>query len=271
MPAEDDKPSIAVLPFQNMSGDPDQDYFADGITDALINDLSRIESLRVMSRTAVMKYKRASQSPAEIGRDLTVEGILMGSVARTGDRVRVNLQLIHVPTARSLWTKDFDREVRDMLTLQGEVRSEIAKSIGLSPPVEQNAAARSVNPEAYDQYVRGEFYLYRQKKDENAIAIDALERAVAVDPAAAAALRRNLLLAGERDQRERQPQRADPQVEHRELARVPLAPHQVDERHREARQERGQADADSGRKPKRLRCEPARLDLLARMRAAVTK
>ena len=180
--------SLAVLPLHNVSGDPAQDYFADGITDALIADISKIQSLRVMSRTAVMKYKTASQSPAEIGRDLNVEGIITGSVARTADRVHVDLQLIHVPTAQKLWTKDFDREVREMLTLQGEVRSEIAEKIGLrSPPSDQNMAARSVNPEAYDQYVRGQFYLYRQTKADNEAAISALEKAVTADQNFAAA------------------------------------------------------------------------------------
>jgi len=180
--------SLAVLPLRNVSGDAAQDYFADGITDAFINDLAKIDALRVMSRASVMRYKNAQNSPAEIGRDLKVEAVLAGSVARTGDRVRATLQLIHVPTGRSLWIADYDRDLRDVPKLQGEVRRDIAEKIGLkNPPRQDKANVPSVNAEAYDHYLRGRFYLYRQTREDNEAAIAALEQAVAKDPNFAAA------------------------------------------------------------------------------------
>jgi TolB-like protein/DNA-binding winged helix-turn-helix (wHTH) protein/tetratricopeptide (TPR) repeat protein len=180
--------SLAVLPLRNVSGDAAQDYFADGITDAFINDLAKIDALRVMSRASVIRYKDARNSPGEIGRDLKVDAVLAGSVARTGDRVRATLQLIHVPTGRSLWIADYDRDLRDVLTLQGEVRRDIAEKIGLkTPPRQDKANVPSVNAEAYDHYLRGKFYLYRQTREDNEAAIAALEQAVAKDPNFAAA------------------------------------------------------------------------------------
>ena len=180
--------SLAVVPLRNVSGDAAQDYFADGITDAFINDLAKIDTLRVMSRASVMRYKDARNSPGEIGHDLKVDAVLAGSVARTGNRVRATLQLIHMPTGRTLWTADYDRDLRDVLTLQGEVRRDIAEKIGLkTPPRQDKANVTSVNAEAYDHYLRGKFYLYRQTREDNEAAIAALEQAVAKDPNFAAA------------------------------------------------------------------------------------
>ncbi|MDQ2920066.1 MAG: winged helix-turn-helix domain-containing protein [Acidobacteriota bacterium] len=180
--------SLAVLPLKNASGDAAQDYFAAGLTDSLINDLAKIDTLRVMSRALVMRYKDAQNSRAEIGRDLKVDAVVTGSVSRTGDRVRVVLQLMHVPTGRNLWSADYDRDLRDSVTLQSEVRRAVAEKIGLkTPPQQQEATAPSVNPESYDQYLRGRFYLYRQTREDNEAAIAALEQAVAKDPNFAAA------------------------------------------------------------------------------------
>ncbi len=180
--------SLAVLPLRNVSGDAAQDYFADGITDAFINDLAKIDTLRVMSRASVMRYKDAQNSAAEIGHDLKVDAVLAGSVARMGNRVRATLQLIHMPTGRTLWTADYDRDLRDVLTLQGEVRRDIAEKIGLkTPPRQDKANVTSVNAEAYDHYLRGKFYLYRQTREDNEAAIAALEQAVVKDPNFAAA------------------------------------------------------------------------------------
>src|SRR5262249_18278769 len=152
----------AVLPLDNVSGDAAQDYFADGTTDALITSLSKIQALRVSSRPVVMNYKRAGKSPAEIGREVKTDAVMTGSVRRHGDRVRLALQLIHVPTGRNLWTQDYDRELRDVLTLQADVRSDVAEQISLKTPTQQLPTVTSVNTEAYDQYLRGQFYLYRQ-------------------------------------------------------------------------------------------------------------
>jgi DNA-binding winged helix-turn-helix (wHTH) protein/TolB-like protein len=180
--------SLAVLPLRNVSGDAAQDYLADGITDGFINDLAKIETLRVMSRASVIRYKDALNSPGEIGRDLKVDAVLAGSVARTGDRVRATLRLIHVPTGRSLWVADYDRELRDVPKLQGEVRRDIAEKIGLkTPPRQDKANVPSVNAEAYDHYLRGQFYLYRQTREDNEAAIAALEQAVVSEPNFAAA------------------------------------------------------------------------------------
>ena len=174
--------SVAVLPLQNTSGDPAQDYFAEGMTDTLIAGLSKIPSLRVATRSAVMKYKRDGKSPTDIGRELKLDAVVTGSVVRNGDRVQVTLELIHVPTGRSLWTRSYDRELRDVLTLQADSRRDVAQTIGLEARTQQQAIVRSVNAEAYDHYLRGRFYLYRQTRQDNEAAIAALEKAVAADP-----------------------------------------------------------------------------------------
>lgn len=180
--------SLAVLPLKNVSGDSAQDYFADGMTDALINDLTKIDTIRVMSRPAVMNYKKGDRSPTQIGRELKVDAVLTGSVARTGDRVRVALQLVDVPTGRDLWSEEFDRDLRDVLALEAQVRADIAEKIGLkSRPQQQPPSLSSVNAEAYDQYLRGRFHLYRQTREDNEAAIAALEKAVLTEPNFAAA------------------------------------------------------------------------------------
>jgi len=179
--------SMAVLPLENVSGDASQDYFAVGMTDGLITDLAKIDSIRVMSRPAVMQNARTGKPPPEVGRDLKVDAVLSGSVARSGDRVRISLRLTEVPTARDLWTEDYDRELRDVLTLRREVKSIIAEKIGARVPAEPQISARPVNADAYDQYLRGQFYLNRQTREDNEAAIAALERAVADDPNFAAA------------------------------------------------------------------------------------
>jgi eukaryotic-like serine/threonine-protein kinase len=174
--------SLAVLPLRNASGDAAQDYFAHGITDALINDLAKIDALRVT------RYKGDRNSPAEIGRELKVDALLTGSVVRSGDRVRVNLELIHAPTGLGLWTQDYDRDLRDVLTLQLQVRRDLAEKIDLKiPPRQEKAGVPSVNAEAYDHYLRGLFYLNRQTREDSEAAIAALEEAVAKDANFAAA------------------------------------------------------------------------------------
>jgi serine/threonine protein kinase/TolB-like protein/Tfp pilus assembly protein PilF len=175
--------SLAVLPLENVSGDSAQDYFADGITDALITSFAKVQTLRVTSRPAVMVYKKAGKSPAEIGRELKVDAALTGSVARNGDRVRVSLRLIHVATGQDLWSQDYDRELRAVPALQGEVTRDVAQKIGFTAsPSPQTVRAASINAEAYDQYLRGQFYLNRQNIADNESAIGALEKAVAADP-----------------------------------------------------------------------------------------
>lgn len=175
--------SLAVMPLQNVSGDAAQDYLAHGISDALINDLAKIDALRVVRK------KPGPNSPAEIGNQSKVDAVLTGSVIRTGDRVRINLQLMDAPSGRSLWTADYDRDLREVLTLPAQVRSELAAKIGrttTAPPPEKSGVP-AVNAEAYDDYLRGQFYLNRQTKEDSEAAIAALEKSVAKDQNFAAA------------------------------------------------------------------------------------
>jgi TolB-like protein len=150
--------SIAVLPLENLSGDPKQEYFADGMTEALIGDLAKIGSLRVISRTSVMQYKRAPKPLPEIARELNVDGIVEGAVMRDGDRVRITAQLIDASDDRHLWSDRYDRDLSDVLALQSDVARAIAEQIRLElTPEEQVAltASRTVDPRAYDAYLRG--------------------------------------------------------------------------------------------------------------------
>ena len=182
--------SLAVLPLENLSGDTSQDYFADGMTDALITDLAKIGALRVISRPSVVQYKGTRKSLPEIGRKLNVDAVLTGSVVRSGERVRIAVQLIHAATDRNIWTDSYERDMRDVLSLQKEVTRDIVGEIRIKlTPQEQGqfGSVRPVNPEAYDHYFRGRYYLNRQTKEDNEAAITALEHAVATDPTFAAA------------------------------------------------------------------------------------
>ena len=174
--------SLAVLPLENVSGDVSQDYFAVGITDSLIAGISKVQVLRVTSRQAVVKYKNAGKSPSEIGRELKLDAVIAGSVVRNGDRVQLVLQMIHVPTGRKLWNYNYDRDVRDLLKLQADVIRDVTEEIGLKISTPRENVDSSVNVQAYDDYLRGRFYSYRQTREDNEAAIAALERSVAKDP-----------------------------------------------------------------------------------------
>jgi serine/threonine protein kinase/Tfp pilus assembly protein PilF len=182
--------SIAVLPLENISGDASQDYFADGMTESLITDLAKIGALRIISRPSVMQYKGARKPLPEIGRELNVDALLIGSVVRYGERVRIAVQLIHAATEENMGTYNYEHDLRDVLALQREVTRDIVGKIRIKlTPHEQGqfGSVRPVNPEAYDHYLRGRFYLNRQTKEDNEAAITALEHAVATDPSFAAA------------------------------------------------------------------------------------
>jgi TolB-like protein/DNA-binding winged helix-turn-helix (wHTH) protein/Flp pilus assembly protein TadD len=182
--------SLAVLPLENLSGDTSQDYFADGMTESVITELAKIGALRVMSRPSVMQYKGTRKPMSELARELNVDAVLTGSVMRSGERVRITVQLAHAATGRNLWADSYERDLRDVLTLQREVTRDIVSEIRIKLTPQQQGQfgnARPVNPEAYDHYLRGRFYLNRQTKDDNEAAITALERAVATDPTFAAA------------------------------------------------------------------------------------
>jgi TolB-like protein/Tfp pilus assembly protein PilF len=182
--------SIAVLPLENLSGDATQDYFAEGMTETLTTDLARIVTIRVMARSSVTPYKSTPKPVREIGRELNVEAVLTGSVARSGERVRIAVQLVDVATQQNIWANSYDRDLRDVLTLQSEVARDVVNQLSnkLSPQTDiRSTRVQSLNPEAYDAYLRGRFFLNRQTKEDNDLAIAALEHAVSVDPSFAAA------------------------------------------------------------------------------------
>ena len=153
--------SIAVLPLDNLSGDPSEEFFVDGITDQLITDLAKIGSLRVISRTSVMRYKGTKERLPKIARELNVDAIVEGSVVRSGQRVRVTAQLLQASTDQHLWAETYDRDLGDVLKLQGEVADAIAQQVRAELTPQQRVRLRvapSVNPAAYDAYLRGRLY-----------------------------------------------------------------------------------------------------------------
>src|SRR5262249_20385742 len=148
--------------------DPSQDFFADGMTEALIASLARIEGLRVISRHSAMRLKGARRPLPEIAAELGVDGVVEGSVARSGERVRITAELIHAGTDTHLWAESFDRDLSDVLTLQSEVARAIADRIRikLTPKTKARLAeSRRVDPEAYEAYLRGRYYLNRRTEE----------------------------------------------------------------------------------------------------------
>ena len=177
--------AIAVLPLENLTGDPSQEYFADGMTDALITNLAQVGSLRVMSRASTMRYKGALGPLADVARKLNVNAFVEGSVARSGNRVRITAQLIDAASDRHLWAHSYESELRDVLTLQDTVARDITQQIRIRlTPQEQSRLARnqSVNPEAYDFYLRGKFHAYDKNREDLEAAIGLLENSTKLDP-----------------------------------------------------------------------------------------
>jgi len=161
--------SIAVLPLVNLSKDPDQDMFTDGITDELTAALSRIGPLKVISRTSAMRYRGTTKSLPEIAKELSVDAVLEGSVLRSGQRMRLTVQLIDARTDTHLWAKSYERNVQDVLLVQGELTRAIAREIRISLTQQAEkrfARARSINPDAYDAYLAGCFH-FNQLKPEH--------------------------------------------------------------------------------------------------------
>jgi len=179
--------SIAVLPIANLSGDPSQEFFADGMTDQLITDLAKVGSLRVISRTSVMRYKGTRKGLPEIARELNVDAIVEGSVIRSGQRVRVTAQLIQAPTDQHLWAETYDRDLGDILKLQGEVANTIAGQVRAQLTPTQQALIRraaAVDPAAYDAYLKGRLYFVNEfeKPDSLKKAQHLFEEAIQRDP-----------------------------------------------------------------------------------------
>lgn len=178
--------SLAVLPLDNLSGDPEQEYFVDGMTEALITELSKIGSLQVISRTSAMRYKESEASLPEIARDLGVPGMVEGSVLRVGDRVRINVQLIHAGTDTHLWAESYDGDLADVMSLQREVATAIAREIEIALTPEEEvllASRRPVDPQAYEAYLKGMFHLNQLTPEGIEKGLAYLHEAVEEDPA----------------------------------------------------------------------------------------
>ncbi len=176
--------SLVVLPLQNPSNDPAQEYFTEGMTEDLINSLARIEALRVISRTSAMTYKNANKPLPQIARELNVDAVLEGSVVQSGGRVRITVRLFD-KAEKQLWAQDYQQDLRDVLTLQNEVASAIASEIRVKlTPRERNslAASRTVDPEAYLDYSYGRYYWNKRAPDDIGKAIEYFQRAIAKDP-----------------------------------------------------------------------------------------
>ena len=172
--------SIAVLPLKNLSGDPQQEYFADGITELLTEELSKALPVRVTSRTSAMLYRGTGKSLPVIARELNVDAVLEGSVVRSGNRLRVTMQLIHGQSDRHLWAETYDRDLVDVLTLQMEIARAVAHEIRASTAGLRTAA---VNPNAFEAYLRARYYLSQRTGPEVNKAISWYQKAIEEDPA----------------------------------------------------------------------------------------
>ncbi|MGE0822343.1 MAG: adenylate/guanylate cyclase domain-containing protein [Candidatus Binatia bacterium] len=180
-----DKPSIAVLPFTNMSGDPEQEYFSDGMTETLITDLSKISGLFVIARNSTFAYKGKAVKVEQVGRELGVRHVLEGSVQRADQRVRINAQLIDVTTGGHVWADRYDRQLQDIFTLQDEITRKIAFALKVKLTPDEQERFRRVptdNLEAYDCVLRGTTYHFHFTKDGNAQARQLYEKALELDP-----------------------------------------------------------------------------------------
>jgi TolB-like protein/Flp pilus assembly protein TadD len=177
--------SVAVLPLQNLTGDPANEYFAAGMTDALITELAQVRALRVISRTSTMKYEGTKKSLPDIGRELHVDAIVEGSVVRSGDRVRITAQLIEAGSDTHIWAQSYDGSFKDILDIQSQVSKAIVREVRvhLTPAEEARLAqVRSVNPDAYEAYLRGLFLLGQRTSPSIEASVKDFQKATQVDP-----------------------------------------------------------------------------------------
>lgn len=177
--------SIAVLPLANLSGDSSQEYFADGITEALITELSKIGSLRVVSRTSVMRYKSNTEPVGQIARALRVQGILEGSVVKSRDRLRITVQLIHAQSDQHLWTEVYDGAMADVLEVQSKVARDVAAGIQAELSRDEKARltlSRKVSPEAYSLYLKGRYFARILTEEGQRKAILHFHKSIQSDP-----------------------------------------------------------------------------------------
>ena len=177
--------SLAVLPLENLSGDPAQEYFADGMTEALIGNLSRIGSLKVISRTSVMRYKKSGKSIPEIAMELGVDGIVEGSVQRSGDRIRVTTQLIDADTDSPIWSQNFERQMSDILKLQSEIAQALSNEIRVQITPDERVRfnkTASLDPRATEAYLLGKHYFSKWTSDSERQAVEQFQKAVTIEP-----------------------------------------------------------------------------------------
>jgi TolB-like protein/Tfp pilus assembly protein PilF len=182
--------SIAVLPLQNLSRDPDQEFFSDGATEALISNLAQIHDLEVTSRTSVMRFKGTTKTVPEIGRELGVDAILEGSVQRVGGRVRITAQLIRASTDKHLWASEYERDAADVLKLEAEIARTIAQEIRahLTPEEARRlASARTISPDAREAFLLGRYHHFKDNEADLRQAIEYFQRAIQLQPDYAAA------------------------------------------------------------------------------------
>jgi len=177
--------SLAVLPFESLSNDASQDYFADGMTDELISDLGQISALRVISRTSVMSYKRARKPLPQIARELNVDAVVEGTVLRSGNEVRITAQLIEASADKHLWSQSYEGELRNTLALQNDVARAIADQIRINLNPQEKAAlkkVRVVNPEAFQSYLKGRYFWNKRTAQGLSVALAYFNQAIGEDP-----------------------------------------------------------------------------------------
>jgi len=174
--------SLAVLPLENLSGDPEQAYFTAGMTEALISNLAKIASFDVVSRTSVLQYRDARKPLPEIARELKVDAVLAGSVLRAGQSVRITVQLIDARSDRHLWSHSYERDLTDVLALQREVARAVAREIRLKLAPDEPGETRPVDPLAYEAYLKGRFFIQKETRADHARAVSYFEEAVRLDP-----------------------------------------------------------------------------------------
>ena len=182
--------SIAVLPLQNLSGDPAQEYFADGMTESLISNLAQIHALKVISRTSVMRYKNTTKSLPEIARELNVDAVIEGAVQRSGNRVRITAQLIQAPTDTHLWARNYERDQTDVLKLESEVAQAVADEIRIQLTAEERSrlgTSRSIDPQSHEAYLLGRHHFSKGTREGWKQSIQYFETAIRLAPDFAAA------------------------------------------------------------------------------------
>ena len=177
--------SVAVLPLANATSNPEMDYLADGITEGVINHLSRLPRLRVMARSTVFRYRQAQQDPIQIGRDLKVGAVVVGRLSQHGDTVNVETEMVNVSNGSQIWGEQYRRKASDIATVQDDIASDISGQLRLKLTGEEKkqlSGHTTENSEAYQLYVKGRFYMEQRTRDGLYKALDQFNQAVAKDP-----------------------------------------------------------------------------------------